>query len=296
MTRATENRNEYLFSLACYYKTKFGEDFESKISEANAHLKDPIPTNELERTIIATHRKKDYTYKCNTSPLLILCNKELCKTRQYGIGGDEVSELNFGDLSQYSSDPPYYEWTVNDIVLRFYDELELMQQQKFRALCLRKLYIYPMKLKEMNWTRIINNALKNINIKKINAEEDISPGAQFKEYLIEFLEKRALADSKRQILVDRVYKDKELQSYVFKVSNILSFLIVQKQFRYYGLTEIQVRLREMGGIPKRYYVDKNAKTIRVWLLPFDSLKNFVDDERLEETTVTFEEEYDDEPF
>jgi len=296
MLRETDFRNEYLFSLACFYKTKFGEDFESRILEANSHLKDPIEELELKRTIIATHNKKDYTYRCSQEPIASICNKRLCRIKQYGIGGSEISELDFGELTQFNSDPPYYEWIVNETVLRFYNEVEIMQQQRFRALCLRSLHIFPMRLQEKNWTRIINNALKNINITNISAEEDISPGAQFKENLIEFLVKRASAQNKQQVLLDRVYFDEESNSYIFKPNNLLTFLIQQKQFRYYGLTEIQVKLRELGGKPKRFFINKQSGAVRVWMLPFEGLKKFIDEERLEETTVSFEEEYDNEPF
>lgn len=296
LKRETNFRNEYLFSLACYYKAKYGDDFEFKISEANNHLKEPIPIGELQKTIITTHKKKDYTYKCGTDPILSFCNKVLCKIKQYGVGGQEISNLDFEDFIQYTSDPPYYEWIINNKSLRFFSELEIIQQQRFRALCFRELHLLPNRIKDSVWTRIINQALENITIKKINSEEDISPGTLFKEHLMEFLEKRAPAKSKQQILVDRVYKDQELNQYIFRAQNFITFLLAQKQFRFYGTTEIQVKLKELGGMPKRYYVDKHAKSIRVWTLPFVALEKFIDEERLEDTTITFEEEYEDEPF
>ncbi len=296
MKKSTSSRNEYLFSLACYYKAKFGDDFEFKISEANNTLSEPIPISELQKTIIATHKKKDYTYKCNTEPILSLCNKILCKTKQYGVGGQEVSNLDFEEFIQYKSDPPYYEWIINNESLRFFSEVEIIQQHRFRALCFRNLHILPNRIKDTVWTRIINQALENVTIKEINSEEDISPGTLFKEHLVEFLEKRAPAKNKQQILLDRVYKDVDMLQYIFKAQNLITFLVAQKQFRFYGATEIQVKLKELGGMPKKYYIDQHSKRTRVWILPFSALEKFIDEERLEETAITFEEEYDNEPF
>jgi len=296
LKKETNFRNEYLFSLTCYYKAKYGDDFEFKISEANNHLTEPISIGELQKTIITTHKKKDYTYKCGTDPILSFCNKVLCKTKQYGVGGQEISNLDFEEFIQYTSDPPYYEWIINNKSLRFFSELEIIQQQRFRALCFRDLHLLPNRIKDSVWTRIINQALENITIKQINSEEDISPGTLFKEHLVEFLEKRAPAKSRQQILVDRVYKDRELNQYVFKAQNLVTFLISQKQFRFYGTTEIQVKLKELGGAPKKFYIDKHAKSTRVWILPFTALEKFIDEERLEDTTITFEEEHEDEPF
>lgn len=293
----TDSRNEYLFSLARYYKTKYGDDFEYKIIEANKELKSPIDLERLQRTIINSHKKKDYSYKCANEPIVSICRKELCKLRQYGIGGDEVSNLSFEEMIQYKTDPPYYEWVVNGASLRFYSEIDIIQQQKFRELCFRELHILPIRVKEVNWTAIVNKALENIEIKSINEEEDISPGTLFKEYLHEFLEKRAMAKNKEQILLDRVYKDEEFKQYVFKPKNLVLFLYNQKSFRIYGQTEIQARLKDLGGKPQRYYVSKESGSIRAWTLPFSALEKFIDDEvKKEEINIDFMEDYDEKLF
>ena len=52
-----------------------------------------------------------------------------------------------------------------------------------------------------------------------------------------------LLANKEQILADRVYYDEELSEYVFKPKQLLVFLIQQKQFRYFGLAEIQDKMK-----------------------------------------------------
>jgi len=293
----TEFRNNYLFSLASYFKAKFGDNFEFKIAEANNTLDKPLGVDEISRTIITTHKKKDYSYKCNEDPICNICNKQICKERKYGIGGDEVSQLSYEDFIQYTTDPPYYEWIINKKSLKFYSELDIMLQQKFRVLCFRELHILPYRLKDLIWTKIINRALDNVVIKEISIEDDISPGAMFKEFLTEFLEKRTLAKTKEQIIIDRVYKDNQQQAYIFKPKNLLTFLTVQKSFRFYGITEMQAKLKEMGGVPKRYFISKKIGATRVWLLPFKDLKVFIkQEERIDKFEIDFKEDYADEPF
>jgi len=293
--RTTDFRNEYLFSLARYYKTKFGDDFEYKLIEANALLDKPIDISRLQRTVISSNKKKDYTYKCSGEPLVSLCNKNICKSRAYGIGGEEISELTYEEFIKYESDPPYYEWKVNGEILRFFSEKDIISQIQFRILCFRHLHLLPIKIKEMNWSHIINRALENVIIKKINAEEDVSTGSLFKEYMSEFLEKRAPADNREQVMIDRVYKDKDKSVYVFKPKNLINFLFYQKQFRNYMPTVIHAKVRELGGVPVRFRIDKNVTT-RVWELPFKALGMFIEEKSVDDFKIDFKEEYEDEAF
>lgn len=293
LTSNTDFRNDYLFSMSVYYKSKVGDDFEYKIAEANNLLDRPLTLEELQKTVIATHKKKDYSYKCSLDPLVEYCDKNICRMRKYGIGGDEVSQLSYEEFIQYTTDPPYYEWKVNGVNLQFYDEQEIINQMKFRMLCFRLLHILPFKIKDINWTKIINNALKNIIIKQISPEDDISPGGMFKDYLVEYLESKSLAKTREQIMVDRVYKDNEKICYVFKAKNLLSFLIHQKRFYSFGITMIQHKLKEMGGKSIRYYISPRFKSIRAWILPFSSLSDFIE-QRPKKLDIDFKENIKDE--
>jgi len=293
--KITDFRNEYLFSLARYYKTKFGDDFEYKIIEANSLLDKPIDTERLQKTIIGSHKKRDYTYKCTNEPLISICDKIICKLRIYGIGGEEISELSYEEFIKYETDPPYYEWKVNGELLRFFSEKDIINQMQFRILCFRHLHMLPIKIKDLNWSKIINRALKNVIVKIIKKEDDISLGSLFKEHLIEFLEKRALAQNKEQVMINRVFKDEDKFNYIFKPKNLISFLYHQKQFRNYSVTEIHAKLRELGGKPARFRIDTNNST-RVWELPFVALDKFLEEKSIDDFKIEFKENYDEEAF
>lgn len=294
LTGETDSRNLYLFSLACYYKAKLGDDYENALVEANLSLKKPLPIAEV-TNIVQSHNKKAYPYKCGDAPLKELCNKALCRTREYGAASGHVSDLTYGDLVQWKTDPPYYEWTINEKLLRFYDESDLINQTAFRKLCFREVHTVPVRLKDESWTRILNTALNNVIVRTLAEGDDVSPGALFKDHLVEFLTKRAMADSKEQILVDKVYYDQENDAYLFKARNLIAFLLFQKQFRYFGQTEIHARLAEMGGTPTRTYVNLKNKNARVWSLPKKGLESYIET-AFDEVPIDFTQEYKDELF
>jgi hypothetical protein len=295
IARTTDSRKRYLFSLASYYQAKHGDDFEFKLMDANNLLDAPVDVETIQKTVIASHKKTTYKYKCEEDPLVSICDKEECSKRRYGIGGMSIPDISFGDFKQIMSDPPRYEWIVNDKALRFYDETDIIMQKEFRKLCMRSVGILPATLTDKVWTGIINKALANkITVPEDN-EGEISPGALFKEHLTEFLTDGAMAMNKLQVLADRVYRDDELQGYVFKPKRLLLFLIQQKQFRYFGLAEIQDRLSSMGAVNKRYYVDAEHRSARVWIMPYISVAKYID-ASVEDVRIDFMEDHKDEQF
>jgi hypothetical protein len=273
LSRHTDFRNLYLFSLTRYFKSKLGASYESAITNANNELDIPIDFDELNNTVIQSYKKKDYCYKCDDEPLRALCDKEDCQLRAYGVGGQLVSELNYGILRQYLSDPPYYLWTINESELTFNGTKDLMNQDTFRATCLEKLHVLPYKLKDTIWTKIINDALKSMDTVKIEEGDDMSAGATLLGYFREFLTNRAMAENKEQLFIDHVYLDPVMKMYYFRAKNLVNFLHSQKQFRTYSETEIQIRIRRMGAKPGRIRINKDNPSVRVWMIPEEVVRN-----------------------
>ena len=276
----THDRNQYLFDMAVYYKAREGDDYEFALAEANTQLDKPLKPSELTETVVKSFKKKHYSYKCNEEPICSICDKSECKTRKYGIGGSEVSDISYEDFIQYGEDEPTYGWIVNGKELHFLSETDIIRQDKFRELCFRELHTLPFKLTDFSWTEIVNTALQNVIIK--NADEiaglSITPSQLFKEHLVEFLTRRAQAATQEQILVDRVYRDENLGGWVFKPKNLLVFLTHQKQFRVYGISQVSEKLRRMGGYPHMYYIKSKSKATRTWILPFKGIEKYVDDD------------------
>lgn len=263
-------RNEFLFSVAVYCKSKYGEDqFEQEVLNINATFDIPLPENEIQNTIIKTMQRKTYSYKCNTPPLCAVCNKHICSQRQYGKGSGKIPSLSFEEFHQYMAEPPYYEWIINGQALRFYKEEEIINQAVFRNQCMRLLHKLPPKLRDDKWTEIVNNALENVIVHDTAIENTMSTGSLWYKYTCDFFATRRFADNKQQIPLGRIYRDNELGLYVFRGTDYIEYIATMKNFKDYSATEMQNKLMDKGAKTITYNIGED--TVTLWALPFSAI-------------------------
>ena len=269
------HRNDYLFSLGRYLKTKFGDEFETKLLEADQRLENPIGAGELYKTVIPSMKKKDYTYACSKDPMASFCNRKLCAKRKYGMGSKEVSNLSFGEFRQILTDPPTYEWDVEDKILQFDNASALMDQQAFCRQCIDKLLLFPARLNQNAWTDIVNNALEHAKKVEVNPDEDISPGALLMSYVAEFMCTRRVATSRRGVLRGLAFRDSSdgFSRYVFSIRALVDFLVDQRQVRPAALAELKAKMVAHGGKAIKYFVDDGHPDVVLWSLPISSVEN-----------------------
>jgi hypothetical protein len=89
------SRNNAVFQAAVFLKRARPETWKQSLAEFNAlALTSPLGHKEL-RQIQGSVNRRDYNYKCREEPCLSLCNRELCRTREYGItdGDTKANEL-----------------------------------------------------------------------------------------------------------------------------------------------------------------------------------------------------------
>ena len=271
-------RNEYLFSFGVYLKKKDENFFEQNLFEVNMAMEKPLDRDELERTIVSSLRKKDYTYKCHQSPCLDYCNKKECKKREYGLGKQDgyFSNLIYGLLVQLKTSQPYYEWSIKlkeedeFKVLRFKNEDEIIRQDVFLRLCFRELRTLPFKMKQSEWFKLVNQHLQEMEVKDIDEQEEGSPVTLFKAYFWEFLLARALAREKSDLLHKRVYFDISKNSYLFRTADLYEYLTNNKQFRYFESSQsLHALLRDMKATTTRTRVSK--KQFHVVIFPQENI-------------------------
>jgi hypothetical protein len=271
----TDHRNDYLYNVARYAKTKHGDDFPTVVKSANSDLDSPLDDREIETSVIRSFTKKDYAYKCKEAPIVSFCDKAECKLREYGVGGQKISNLNYEEMTQYKTDPPYYEWKISGALLKFFSEQEILNQQFFRARVFRELNEYPYRLEDDEWTKIINTASNNIRIVEVDINDDISPGGIFKRHLVTFLMDRSLTAQKKHVLTGSVYDDAEQGVFVFQPHRFLEYL-ERQNFKAFTTTEIHSRIKDFAGKPISYTVTDEAangeKTeVRVWAIPKNNI-------------------------
>lgn len=293
-------RNNYLFSFGVYLKKADPEFWEQKLFSINEALDEPISRDELEITVVNSLRKKDYAYKCNDAPCVDYCRKAVCKTRDYGIGkeGGYFSELEYGRLFQVKAYEPYYEWEVRLLGdeefkrLRFQSEADIIGQDSFLRLCFRELHILPVKLKQSEWYKLINQALKELTIVGVESEDDTTPIGLLRSIFIEFLTARAMAQTRDQIANKRVYHDIKEKAYYFRTQDLIDFIFLVKNFRYYLPGQIHGILHDFNAVPFRLRTER-GKQLRVYRLTEENLDKlgFIDEETFEAKFTAQEEQY-----
>jgi hypothetical protein len=191
-------------------------------------------------------------WKRNTAPMDCTncwCNAEKCAGRRYGFTGNELSELEFGELVQYAEEPVYYEWTVNGSTLRFDNEIDIIHQDRFLRLCMRSLGVLPRKLKNSVWLRIINKALSNMVVvgKENSAKLNID---NLNKIIVEDLKDRVLVSSYleyERLMQGYIYLDPATSNFIVHASAFCSYLTGRyKDIRVDSMSEFYSVMKHLG--------------------------------------------------
>ena len=253
-------RNNWLYAAGVYLRLKDENcDLRTLLTEINHSLADPIPDAELNATILKGFNRKSYFYNCAA---LERCDKAACRQQEFGIESKAATGLDYGELTQFLTDPPYYEWIVNGQRLTFWSEQEILTQGKFRALCLRQLHIVPRHVPDDRWSHILTRACENINVVTPTVESgDFTSGSTFFDLTCDFFNNRRRADNITQIAMGRVYKDDVNQEFVFTAKAFIDFLVHKNDFTQYKPIEMRVRLQQLGA----------HKDGTIWRMPVSSI-------------------------
>lgn len=272
-------RNNWLFSVGVYLRLKDENcDLREKLADINDSLQQPLAEKELNNTILKGFERKTYFYMCAA---LDRCDKVLCRQQEYGIDSVVSTGLDYGELTQYMTDPPYYEWIVNGQKLTFWNEQEIITQNKFRSLCLRQLHLVPRRVKDDTWAKILTRACEHITVIQPTVESgDFTSGSTFFDLTSAFFNTRRKADNITQIAMGRVYQDDIEKEYVFTAKSFLEFVVHKNDFRQYNPVEIRVRLQHMGA----------HKEGSLWRIPISSIPK----EEVKKIQINFEDNTEEE--
>lgn len=265
-------RNCFLFNCGVYLKARFGKEFGENLHLLNSKMLHPLEYEELDKTTIASHNRQDYTYQCGNSILKNYCDKAMCASRKFGKGGGEISDLTFEKLIQVKSTSPYYIWYVNGEEMIFYNESELMNQNKFRELCLRKLHIVPDRLTDKAWNKTLNRALEQIEVEEVESVDDLSRDSLWVNKVGEFLSRqRALRPS--QLEQGLVWFDNSKGRLHFKGTKMLEFLDACPAFRDFTPAKHRTLLKEIGAKQGRVrYADMSSSIARTWYIKLEEVQ------------------------
>jgi len=263
-------RNNGLFNIGVYLRKAYPDSWESEILRYNMeYLAPPLPLPEV--NIVAKQvQRKDYAYKCSDAPISSHCNKELCRTRKFGIGA-AVAGATIANLRKYNSTPPVWFMDVNGEPLEL-DTEALMSQPLFQKSCMEQLNFMPRSVAKNQWEGRISSLMNEMRDNEsaiIEVAQDASISGQFYDYLEEFCRHLQQAQDKEEILLRRPWTDEEQGKTYFRLKDFENFLKKNKFFEYKAHKMAQ-RLRDINGQSTTLKI--KGRSVRVWQIPsFDNV-------------------------
>lgn len=255
-------RNKSLFALGVFAKKKYATDWVQRLERWNMQYFDPpLPSAEV-HGIIKAHEKKDYNYTCKEQPLSAHCNSGLCRTRRYGVGGDDDFPVVSG-LSVLDTDPPLWFLDVEDARLELNTE-QLQTFRLFHKVCMEKLFRCYRMIKQDVWLTIVAEAMREAV--RIEAPQEVGQKGQFNELLYEFITDRHKAEQKEELLLGRPWTDDEEGKSYFRLIDLQRYL-ESSNFKIYNRAQIVSRLKELGGDSK--FFNLKGRGVNTWWIPAD---------------------------
>jgi hypothetical protein len=251
-------RNEGLFAMGVYSRLKFGDDWESEVTEYNRlYVDPPLPFKEVGQVIKSLNRK-NYFYPCSKAPIVGFCNKEVCKHREFGIGQGDSDEpsINVGTLVKILSDPPTWIIDVDGVRLELNTD-DLLSQDKFRKICMEKINKLPNRIKPFKWEKMVKEKLENVEL--IEAPPDASTEGRFIQLVEAFCTGQAQARHQDELLAGKPWSA-EGRTY-FRSADLARYLD-QQHFRELTNKEQWAALRRNGASHHQFNI--KGKCVQCW--------------------------------
>jgi hypothetical protein len=272
-------QNNGLFNIAVYLRKRFGDGWETRLDEYNQAFMEPSVQASDVHNVIKSVKKKSYSYMCKQEPICGVCNKQVCLTRDFGVGGQANDPgCVFGELVKLDTDPPSYIWDVDGARLELTLD-DLMTQRKFNAVVFAKLDKWPTLIKVAKWQEIIRERLARIEV--VAVPNDASREGQFWVHLQRFCTSRAKGKSLDELLIGKPFTDGG-RTY-FCSSDFFQYLT---QHRFSGVSEhTAYRWMRHRGVEHHAKMIK-GKFVNYWSVPaFQEQTEEHDVPRVEEPQV-----------
>ena len=255
-------QNNGLFNIAVYLRKKYGQGWETHIDEANRkYLAPPVDSRQVAATIKSVS-KKSYSYMCKQEPICGACNKQVCLTRDFGIGGTtDDPGVVFGELVKLETEPPMWIWDVNGARIEL-GTTELMDQRKFHVLVTERLNIWPNFVNANIWQGIVRERLARV--KTVEVPEDATRKGQLWVQLARFCTSKARGKSMDELLLGKPYTDPQEQRTYFCAADFLQYL---QQHRFNGVTEKELYRFLRDRNVEHYFKMLKGKGINCWSVP-----------------------------
>lgn len=260
----TGSRNMGLFNLGVYLRKRYGDDFGDHFDDFNQQFMDPPLGHKEVAQCLKGVARKTYEYRCNEQPLVQNCTKQICLTREFGIGtGENEPGVIFGKIYKVNTEPPMWIWDVDGARIELTTS-ELKDQQRFHMRCMEELNKWPLLMKPKTWSMLIRDRLSDVEI--IEAPPDASQYGMVQEHLHAYCSARVKAHDKEELLLGKPWKNGER---IYFTGLDFKRYLDQQRMR---VSEKQLwnYLRRIGAASKGFKI--KGRFIRTWHIPITDVE------------------------
>jgi len=254
-------RNNGLFAVGVYLKKRYPDDWQAHLSAYNARFMKP-PLGEAEtKQLVKTLTRKDYNYTCDKAPLNSFCNRNLCRTRDFGVGrgSEDWGVVVDTDVLMVKTEPPYWIVTVNGTRMQLFSE-HLMQQRLFIQMCVDNLRLMPAALPADKWRAEVNKILQNAQ--EVEAPPDAGAGGELEYHLKQFCTVFPQAETREEMVTGKPFTEDGVTH--FRGADFKRYLD-SVHFRALAGARLFAHLRKCGVTHKQYWVGEH--NLYVWCVP-----------------------------
>jgi hypothetical protein len=184
------------------------------------------------------------------------------------VGGDSESKAQVGGLTVILSQPPYYFMDVNGKRVELTVD-ELHNQAQWQKACLTQINFMPSRMKEQDWTAMLNGMLKQATY--IEVDRELTLTGRFEDLLQSYCNGSAQAYDPEELQTGKPYHDKVLVK--FKIEGLVNFLKNRNHPWADNRAKLQEEIKRVNGDENvngehRYKrSDGSWGKVRVWWVP-----------------------------
>jgi hypothetical protein len=225
------SRNNALFNIAIFFKQSDPDTWQDEVVAANLkYMSKPLSNGEVQQLLKSIGKKGYDKYRCKLPPIVDVCNSSLCRTKKFGVGGNEEVMPKLGNLTKYNSNPPQYFLDIGE------EETEEGKKQKrielkaeqlaspalFSLAMLEKADLLVPKLKEKDWREFYLKPLVD-NLQTVQPLESLDPQNQITALLQDWTTNRQNARTMDDVFNKLPYTDEKREFTYFRMEDFFNF-------------------------------------------------------------------------
>ena len=280
-TDIKDGRDRILYQYIQYAKRKWPENWQVKINAFNykyfeKHLEGPLE-DKIVQGKIKFNDGKDLGFKCNEEPMCNHCDKNLCRTRKFGIGGESVFP-SLTDLQKVLLDEPYYWVNVDGDRVKLDNIDYLMEQRLFRRTVAKQINKKPPRITVKEFEKYTDQLLSGVE--EVEAPQGSSKIDQLSNHLEDYCIQRSIGTiTKPDILNGAVYK--EDNKHVFTFHRFFHGHLTKKKWKD-DYQETQQMLKEHCGCEEGRMIIGKKKPSVMKVAVFDKVEDQFTKKKLKE--------------